>query len=52
MHSRESSIARDDQCMHELPNHMQTDWSSATVGYASAYQSCYTVVYTKLKEVW
>ena len=38
--------------MHEPPNRLLTDWSSATVRYASAYQSSYAVVYTKVKEVW
>ena len=37
--------------MHELPDHLLTDWSSDTAGYTSTYRSSYTVVYTKAKEV-
>ena len=37
--------------MHEPPDHLLTDWSSATFDYTSAYSSSYTVVYTKRQEV-
>ena len=37
--------------MHELPDHLLTGWSPATVDYTSAYSSSYTVVYTPAKEV-
>ena len=34
-----------------LPEYPLTDLSSACAGYASAYRSSYTVVYTQAKEV-
>jgi hypothetical protein len=38
--------------MHELRDRLLTDRPSDMLGYASAYRSSYTVVYTTAQEVW